>query len=101
VDSFQEVLEKYPTSRFAPYAAYYLGLHYIGKRERERGIELLQRILGDCKDFPLTTDVLYQLAMAFWDTGEKEEVKRYLKELISRDPSHLRARMGERVLSEL
>ena len=65
VDKFQRVLQKYRTSRFAPYAAYSLGLHYLNERERERGIALLERVLADHKDFPLNAELRYRLAIAY------------------------------------
>ena len=101
VGSFHEILRKYPTSRFAPYAAYYLGLHYLNQRDYKQGTELLEGILADYKEFPLKAELSYRLAIRYYETGRKGEAKKLLTGLTAKEPSDLFARRAERLLREL
>ena len=101
MDSFQRILREYPTSTYAPYAAYYLGSYYRRRDDYKQSIELFERILKDYKDFPLWADVMYQLAIAYRETGRKDKARECISQLISKDPSHLAARRGKKLLGEL
>lgn len=101
LEKFWKVLQKYPTTRFAPYAGYYLGLHYVNERDYQQGIELLERILRDYKDFPLKAELRYRLAGAYHQSGRKAEAKRLLTDLIAKEPFDLFARRAQRLLREL
>jgi len=101
LEKFWRVLQKYPTTRFAPYAAYYLGLHYVNERDNKQGILLLERVLAEYKDFPLKAELRYRLAVAYHETGRKAEAKKLLMDLIAKEPSDLFARRGKRLLREL
>jgi tetratricopeptide (TPR) repeat protein len=100
-DSFQEILRKYPRSRYAPYAAYYLGLHYRTQGQHKQGIELLERILADYKGFPLKAELSHRLAITYYETGRKAEAKKLLMDLIAKEPHDVFARRAERLLREL
>jgi tetratricopeptide (TPR) repeat protein len=101
VESFYRILREYPRSRFAPYAAYYLGSYHLGQRERKEALELFERILRDYKDFALSANVRYELSLAYTATGNKGQARKCLNELISKEPSDLAARRAEKVLREL
>jgi tetratricopeptide (TPR) repeat protein len=101
VDSFRQIIREYPTSIFAPYASYYLGMHYQRRREYKQSIELLEGILTDHKHFPLWADVMYQLAVAYRETGRKEKARESISQLVSKAPSHVAARRGKELLREL
>lgn len=98
---FWKVLQKYPTTRFAPYAAYYLGLHYVNERDYKQGITLLERVLTEYEDFPLKAELRYRLAGAYNESGRKAEAKKLLADLIAKEPSDLFARRAQRLLREL
>ena len=101
IDSFQRILREYPTSRYAAYAGFYLGMHYQRGGDYKQSIELFERILKDYKDFPVWADVMYQLAIAYRETGRKDKARQCISQLISKEPSHLLARRGKKLLGEL
>ncbi len=101
VGSMHQIIREYPTSTFAPYAGYYLGMHYQRGEDYKESIELFERILKDYKDFPVWADVMYQLAIAYRETGREDKARQYIRQLISKDPSHLAARRGKKFLREL
>ena len=85
----------------APYAAYYLGLHYLNEGDHKRSVVLFRRMLSDYRDFPLKADLTYRLAAAYKEIGRKDDAKECLRGLISKEPYHLLARRAKNVLREL
>ena len=101
VEKFDKIMRKYPKSRFAPFAAYYLGLYYGGDRKYQKSVDCLERVLFECKDFPMSVDARYQLAVALHQTGRKDRARKCLEELAAEAPDDLIARRAKDYMSEL
>jgi tol-pal system protein YbgF len=100
-NSFQELLNKYPNSRSADNAQFWIGEIYYREKWYEKAILEYQKVI---EKYPKGNKVLAAIlkqGYAFFNLGDKTNSRIILKELIKKHPDSKEAKIAEQKLRQI
>jgi hypothetical protein len=90
---FETILRKYPNCSYAPWCYYFLARAWPdhplrnAQLKSERAVRMFETLLTKYPDFPLATDVRYQIARELSRLGRKKEALERVERLIEEHPN--------------
>lgn len=101
VDLYQQVVNKYPTSVFAPYCLYAIAGHNFNQLRQDANttdsvvLQPLNRLLQQYPEFPLMDSVYYRFAVLYNFRQNDNEALRWLVRLYNKFPDSPKLRPGD------
>ena len=98
---FQAILKKYPKSKNADNAQFWLGEIYYLEKWYEKAILEYQKVLENYPKGEKVTSALLKQGLAFFNLGDKANARLILKELVRKHPDSNQAKIAKKKLTTL
>ena len=86
IASFQNFLQRYPQSAYAPAAQYWIGTSYYAQRDYKGAIAAQQSVIRNYPQSTRAADAMLNIASSQTDMGDKRAAKATLETLLARYP---------------
>jgi tol-pal system protein YbgF len=86
IDLLSQLLAKYPNSKLAPNAQYWIGMGYSGRRDYRNAISALQKVIAQWPLDPKAADAMLSIASAQEATGDVKSAQATLQDVLSKYP---------------
>jgi tol-pal system protein YbgF len=98
---FQELIKRYPKSKSADNAQFWIGEIYYREKWYEKAIVEYQKVIEDYPDGNKVSAALLKQGYAFANIGDKDSARLVLRELIRKHPDSNEAKFAQRKLKQL
>ena len=86
IDLMQQLLLKYPNSKLAPNAQYWIGMGYSGRRDYRNAITALQRVIDLWPTDPKAADAMLSVSSAQEAMGDVKAAQATLQNVLAKYP---------------
>lgn len=86
IDLLQQLQQKYPNSKLAPNAQYWIGMGYSGRRDYRNAITALQRVIELWPNDPKAADAMLSISSAQEAMGDVKAAQATLQNVLAKYP---------------
>jgi len=86
IDLLQQLQQKYPNSKLAPNAQYWIGMGYSGRRDYRNAITALQRVIDLWPTDPKAADAMLSISSAQEAMGDVKAAQATLQNVLAKYP---------------
>jgi tol-pal system protein YbgF len=86
IDLLQQMQQKYPNSKLAPNAQYWIGMGYSGRRDYRNAITALQRVIDLWPSDPKAADAMLSISSAQEAMGDVRSAQATLQNVLAKYP---------------
>jgi len=86
IDLMQQLQQKYPNSKLAPNAQYWIGMGYSGRRDYRNAITALQRVVDLWPTDPKAADAMLSISSAQEAMGDVKSAQATLQNVLAKYP---------------
>jgi len=86
IDLLSQLLAKYPNSKLAPNAQYWIGMGYSGRRDYRNAIGALQKVIAQWPLDPKAADAMLSIASAQEAMGDVKSAQATLQDVLAKYP---------------
>ena len=101
IAGFKNFLRKYPKSKLADNAAFWIGESYMALKQYEQAILAFQKVMKKYPRGNKVPNALLRQALAFYELNDKTSAKLLLKKLIKKYPKSNEAKIAGRKLKTM
>ena len=98
---FQELIKRYPKSKSADNAQFWIGEIYYREKWYEKAIVEYQKVIENYPDGNKVKSSLLKQGYAFYNIGDKDNARLILRELIRKYPDSNEANIAQRKLAQI
>lgn len=103
------IVEKYPKSRFVPYALYTMARPYLHtdrsvsnwKEERRKGIKLLQKLMDSFPDSSIYPHTAFLAVMTCYETGDYDDAEKEYRDFLRKYPKSYFSKKAKIYIDEI